>query len=72
MVRKGKAISYEDIIEAQKKRDEKDTAAKGRPGRKRKRATSSSRCGKKSRVNEIEEARCEIKTLGMKKYCSIF
>jgi hypothetical protein len=34
MVGKGKVMSYEDIMEAQKKRDEKDAVEAGRRGQK--------------------------------------
>ena len=43
MVGKGRVMSYEDIIQAQRKRDEKEAAATSRPGRKRKRTTWSPR-----------------------------
>lgn len=72
MVGKGKVMSYEDIVQAQKKRDEKDAAAKGRPGRKRKTVASSPRRRKESQADEIKEARREIKNSGIEKYYSVF
>ena len=72
MAGKGKVMSYEDSVQARKKRDEKDAAAKGRPGRKRKTVAPSPRRRKESQADEIEEARREIKTSGMEKYCSVF
>jgi hypothetical protein len=62
VVRKARVMSFEGIIEARKKREEKDAAAAGRRGRKRKNSASTpahSR-GQKSRAEEIEEANCEI------------
>ena len=76
MVGKGKVMSYEDIAEAQKKRDEKEAARASRPGRGRKRKSSDSASvpqpRKKSRVTEVEEAHEEIKALSMEKFCSVF
>jgi hypothetical protein len=72
MVGKGKVMSYEDIVQAQRKRDEKKAATKGRPGRKQKTASSSPGRRKESQADEIEGARREIKTSGLEKYCSVF
>jgi hypothetical protein len=67
-------MSYEDIAEAQRKRDEKEAAGTGRRGRKRKNSTPAPapRRGKKSRVEEVEEAREEIKALRMESFCFVF
>jgi hypothetical protein len=76
VVGKGKVMSYEDIAEAQRKRDEKEAAGTGRRGRKRKNsapaAAPAPRRGKKSRAEEVEEACEEIKALRMESFCSVF
>jgi hypothetical protein len=74
MVGKGKVMSYKDIAEAQKKRDEKEAAGTGRRGRKRKNSAPAPtpQRGKKSRAEEVEEAREEIKALRIKGFCSVF
>jgi hypothetical protein len=60
VVGKAKIMSYEDIEEAIKKREEKDAAkGKGR-GRKRKKSGSTSCERKKSREEEIESAHREL------------
>jgi hypothetical protein len=74
VVGKARIMSFEDIIEAQKKRDEKDAVAAGRRARKRKQTASTpahSR-GLRSRAEEVEEANGEIDALGIRKYCSVF
>jgi hypothetical protein len=74
VVGKARIMSFEDIIETQKKREEKDAAATGRRGRKQKKSVSTpahSR-GQRSRAEEIEEANSEIDTLGIRKYYSVF
>ena len=66
VVRKARIMSFEDILESQKKRDEKDVAAAGRRARKRKKAAyapANSR-GQRSRAEEVEEANREIDALG--------
>jgi hypothetical protein len=74
VVGKARVMSFEDITEARKKRDEKDIAAAGRRGRKRKdSASTSAHCRvKKSRAKEVEEANCEISASGMRRYCPVF
>jgi hypothetical protein len=74
MIGKGKVMSYEDILEAQKKRDDKDTVKVGRQGRKRKNSASGSapRQRKMSRAAEMEEARKEFEVLGLEGFCSVF
>jgi hypothetical protein len=67
-------MSYEDIAEAQRKRDEKEVAGTGRRGRKRKNfaPAPAPRRGKNLRAEEVEEAREEIKALRMGSFCSVF
>jgi hypothetical protein len=72
MVGKVKIMSYADIQEAQKKRDEKEAARTGQRGRKQKNSTPEPWRGKKSREEEIEQANSEIRALGMRDYCSVF
>jgi hypothetical protein len=57
---KAKIMSYEDIQEAQRKRDEKEATGTGRRGRKRKNSTPVPWRGKKSRAKEIAKAYLEI------------
>ena len=76
VVGKGIVISFEEIREAQKKRDEKDASKERRRGRKRKNSTfapvpAHSR-RPKSRAKEVEEANCEIDASEMRSYCSVF
>jgi hypothetical protein len=70
-----KVLSYEDIVEAQQKRDTKEAEAaivRGRRTSKRNKATPSSQgIGKRSRSHEREEAIDEIRASGMEKYCSV-
>jgi hypothetical protein len=74
VVGKARIMSFKDIIEAQKKREEKDAAATGRRGRKQKKSgsTPAHSRGQRSRAEEVEEANGEIDPLGMRKYCSVF
>jgi hypothetical protein len=69
MVGKVKILSYEDIKEAQKKRDENEAAGTGRRERKRKNTATERR---KPCAQGIEEASREIQALGMGGYCSVF
>jgi hypothetical protein len=71
-VGKAKVMSFEEIAEAQKKGDEKDAAGASRRGRKRKTSAPAPSRGKKTRVEEIEEADREIIALGSGRYCSVF
>lgn len=71
-VGKAKVMSFEEIAEARKKRDEKDAAGTSRRGRKRKNSAPAPSRGKKTRVEEIEEADREIIALGSGRYCSVF
>jgi hypothetical protein len=60
-------MSYEDIVEAQTKRDAR---AAGRISKRKKSAPASGQeLG--SRCHEVEKAEEEIRTLGLANYCSI-
>jgi hypothetical protein len=62
-----KVLSYEDIVEAQQKRDTKEAEAvivRGRRTSKRNKATPSQGIGKRSRSHEREEAIDEIRASG--------
>jgi hypothetical protein len=72
MVGKAKIMSYEDIQEAQRKRDEKDATGTGRRGRKRKNSTPQSGVEKKSREEEVAQAHSEIQACGLEAHCSVF
>jgi hypothetical protein len=64
-------MSYEDIIEAQAKRDAKDaTVVKGKRGWKRKSSVLVAPA-KRARKSELEVAREEIKAGGLENYCSV-
>lgn len=68
-----RVMSYEDIVEAQKKREVKEIEASVRRGRRAKRdtPTPSQILGKRSRSDEREEALDEIRASGMAKICSV-
>jgi hypothetical protein len=69
-----KVLSYEDIVEAQRKRDERDVAAviaRGRRTSKRRKLTPSQVVPKRSRSQEREEAMVEIRASGLEDYCSV-
>ena len=74
VVGKGIVMSFEEIREARKKREEKDISEERRQGRKRKKsAPASAHCrGQHSRAKEAEEANRESNALGMSQYCSVF
>ena len=72
VVGKAKVMSYEDIIEAQAKRDAKEAVpAKGIRGRKRKSSAPVVVEAKRARTNEVEVAEGEIEALGLGNYCSV-
>jgi hypothetical protein len=72
VVGKAKVMSYEDIVEAQAKRDAKEAAvAKGKRGRKRKATTPEQTQAKRTRKSELEVAEAEIEAEGMGNYCSV-
>jgi hypothetical protein len=69
-----KVLSYEDIVEAQQKRDMKDAetvAVRGRRISKRSGTDLSKVTEKRTRSHEREEAIDEIRASGMEKYCSV-
>jgi hypothetical protein len=74
VVGKERVLSFEDTVEARRKREEKDASEKRRRGRKRtdSASTPAHSRGQKSREKEVEEANCEIDALGTGKYCSVF
>ena len=72
MVGKAKVMSYEDIVEAQAKRNAKEAAVvKGKRGRKRKNSISVVAPAKRACKSELEVAREEIKAGGLENYCSV-
>jgi hypothetical protein len=72
VVGKAKVMSYEDILEAQARRDMKEaTVVKGKRGRKRKSSASVVANTKKPRKSEVEVAKDEIEALGLGDYCSV-
>jgi hypothetical protein len=71
VVGSARVLSYEDIVEAQKQRDIKEAAEAVRGRRRSKRNQSTQVLGKRSRSQELEEARHEIRALGMEEYCSV-
>jgi hypothetical protein len=72
MVGKGKVLSYEDTVQAQRMRDKKDATATNRRGRRRKSSVPASRRGKKSFAEEVEEAMSAIRASGMESHCFVF
>ncbi len=69
-----RVLSYEDIVEAQKQRDEKEAGAEAVQGRqrsKRHESTLKQVIRKRSWGQELEEAENEIRALGMESYCSV-
>ncbi|KAL2783343.1 hypothetical protein BJX66DRAFT_131871 [Aspergillus keveii] len=60
-------MSYEDIIEAQKKQDEKKTART----RKRRSPSTSARQSKRACSDELRKAESEIERCGLESYCSV-
>jgi DDE superfamily endonuclease len=72
MVGRGKVMSYEDIVQAQRMRDKKDETATNRRGRRRKSSVPASRRGKKSLAEEVEEAMSAIRASGMESHCFVF
>jgi DDE superfamily endonuclease len=65
-----KIMTYEDIMEAQKKRDIKEAATAAKTaGRKRRTAGLGGR--QWSRTEELEHGRREIRAFGLEEYCSV-
>ena len=73
VIGKAKVMSYEDIVEAQRKRDMKEAGVAGgsRRSSKRKSAASAHMPRKRSRKQELEEAQLEVEAFGMGDYCSV-
>jgi len=72
VVGKAKVMSYEDIVEAQIKRDAKEAAAvKAKRGPKRKSFAPVVVQAKRARKSEVEVAEDEIEALGLGNYCSV-
>ena len=72
VVGKAKVMSYEDIVEAQAKRDAKETAVvKGKPGRKRLASALVAAQAKQTRKSETEVAMQEIEAEGLGNHCSV-
>lgn len=72
VVGKAKVMSYEDIVEAQAKRDAKEAApVKGKRGPKRKSAAPAVAQAKRKRKSEVETAEDEIEALGLGEYCAV-
>jgi hypothetical protein len=72
VVGKAKVMSYEDIEEAIRKREEKEAAKGSRRGRKRKNSESKTSERRKSREEEIESAHCEFEREEWGAYGSVF
>jgi hypothetical protein len=65
-------MSYEDIVEAQQKRDMKDAKTVAVRGRRAKRKGAPSKIiRKRTRSHEREEAMDEIRASGMEEFCSV-
>jgi hypothetical protein len=64
-------MTYDDIIEAQTKRDAKEATITGAKAVGRKRQNLPTGGSKRSRVEELEHGRREIKALGLEEYCSV-
>jgi hypothetical protein len=72
VIGKAKVMSYDDIVEAQIKRDAKGAGIEGRTRRaKRKNSASTSLAYKRSRAEELKEAEYEIEKSGLGSYCSV-
>lgn len=62
-------MSYEDIVEAQRKRDAREVDGEHKAASKTKRKAPTAR--KKSRSSELEDAKREVKASGLGQYCSV-
>jgi hypothetical protein len=71
VVGSARVMSYEDIVEAQKQRNIKETAAEAAWGRRSKRGPLTQVLRKRSCDQELEEAEHEIRGSGMAEYCSV-
>jgi hypothetical protein len=66
-----KVMTYDDIVEAQRKRDVKAAITPGAKRGSRKQQNPKTDERKRSHAEELEHGRREIKALGLKKYCSV-
>jgi hypothetical protein len=66
-----RVMTYEDIVEAQRKRDVKEAITTGTPQGSRKHQKSVAVGHQNSRVEELEHGKSEIKALGLEEYCSV-
>jgi hypothetical protein len=66
-----KIMAYDDIVEAQRKRDVKESTAAGVKKASRKRQDPPTGECKRPRLDELEYGRREIKALGLEDYCSV-
>jgi hypothetical protein len=64
-------MTYDDIVEAQSKRDVKEGATTGARKGSRKRKNPANAERKRSRVEELENGRREIAELGLEEFCSV-
>lgn len=65
-------MSYQDLVDAQTKRDAKEAGAvKGKPGRKRKASATVTAQAKRPRKSELEVAEEEIEALEFRTHCSV-
>ena len=71
VVGKAKVMSYDDIVEAQAKCDDKEVVVKGKRGPQRKSSAPLQPEAKRIRQGEVEVAEDEIKALGLGNYCSV-
>lgn len=64
-------MTYDDIVEAQLKRDVKEVLPTGAKKGDRRGQISATDEQKRSRVEELEHGRREIEALGLEGYCSV-
>ena len=64
-------MTYDDIVEAQRKRDVKEVIAPGAKRGSRRLQNPKLDERKRSRAEELEHGRREIKALGLEEYCSV-
>jgi hypothetical protein len=64
-------MTYDDIIKAQRKRNLKEATTPGTKRGSRRLQNPKSNERKRSRVEELEHGRREIKALGLEEYCSV-
>jgi hypothetical protein len=71
VVGKAKVMRYEDIVEAQKKRDAIEFDKEDRALKRQRRGTAEAKA-KRTRRSELEIAEAEIEAQGLRKFCTIF